>query len=547
MRPVFGHFFLLVFSLFACLPLSALAEDMVEIDVVRGDYLVRICERHLQEPENWRQVADLNRLGNPDLIYPGDRLRIPVIWLRGLPLDGKVTHAQGQVLLEPESGGLIRPLSAGDSIAEGYRITTGERSEATIEFESGVIIRLRSNTTLRVDQANRKDAQTLLFQMFLEVGKVVSRIRQALERDSRFQLETPSAVAGVRGTRFRCGVNAEKIGRYEVLDGLVSVQAEEREVLLPPGTGTVVEPGGAPMEPTALLPPPGVVALPSPQTSLPVEFKLEPVPGAVAYRAVVCLDSGLQEVFTELLFPSDEDLRLDGLPDGKYFLSVSGIDNKSLEGLPSEVVPFEIRVHPLAPQRLMTSGATTLVSGDALFQWKPVNDAVGYRLRIEDVHGVVVNTHGDSSSATATLHPDTPMEYRADVRSIAADGHEGVWSEQVTFLVVPPPAPPEVELPGRAAAKVRLKTVDSGHGLHYRFQVSRTPEFESLVYDAVSDTPETLIKESLETGEYYARVTLVSGEFQSAFSEPTGFVFGERWTLFSTILATMIGLAIAIP
>ena len=546
LRPFFGLCLFLFSAVMVCFVAPASAEDTVEIDVVRGDYLVRICERYLQEPEDWQRVADMNGLGNPDLIHPGDRLQIPVIWLRGLPLDGRVTHAQGQVLLEPKSGGLIRPLSEGDPIAEGYRITTGENSEATIEFESGVIIRLRSKTTLRIDQANRKDEQTLLFQMFLQMGKVVSRIRDALQRDSRFELETPSAVAGVRGTRFRCGVDAEKAARYEVLDGVVSVQAEEREVLLPPGTGTVVEHGGLPLDPTPLLPSPRVIPPSSPWKSLPVELELEPVPGAVSYRVVLCLDPNLRQVVRESMVPSHEVIRFDSLPDGEYYMAAAGIDEKGLEGPQSEVVSLQVRIHPLPPGMIRTSGPIQ-PSGETFFGWEPVAGSTAYRIRIEDSEGEVANIRSDVPSSAAVLMPETPTEYRVDVRAVAPDGYEGIRSEQTSMLVVPPPAPPKVEFPDESSETIRLGAEDSDHGMQYRFQVAQDPDFRGLVYDAVSDDSETAMSGHLEPGEYYVRVALVSGDFQSGFSGPTSFVTGNRWKLFSTILLTMITLAATVP
>lgn len=44
--------------------------------VVRGDTLWAIAERYLDDPWRYRELAQLSRIRNPDLIYPGNKVRI---------------------------------------------------------------------------------------------------------------------------------------------------------------------------------------------------------------------------------------------------------------------------------------------------------------------------------------------------------------------------------------------------------------------------------------------------------------------------------------
>ncbi len=50
-------------------------EEIVHI-VVRGDTLWDIAERYVNDPFRYPELARLSRIRNPDLIYPGDRVRI---------------------------------------------------------------------------------------------------------------------------------------------------------------------------------------------------------------------------------------------------------------------------------------------------------------------------------------------------------------------------------------------------------------------------------------------------------------------------------------
>lgn len=49
----------------------------MEYTVVKGDYLWVIAIRAYGDGYKWVEIARANKLVNPDLIYPGDRLRLP--------------------------------------------------------------------------------------------------------------------------------------------------------------------------------------------------------------------------------------------------------------------------------------------------------------------------------------------------------------------------------------------------------------------------------------------------------------------------------------
>lgn len=48
------------------------------ITIEKGDTLWDLCEEHLEDPTRWRELSKYNDFTNPHLIYPGEKLRIPV-------------------------------------------------------------------------------------------------------------------------------------------------------------------------------------------------------------------------------------------------------------------------------------------------------------------------------------------------------------------------------------------------------------------------------------------------------------------------------------
>lgn len=53
-------------------------EDTVLITIEKGDTLWDLCQEHLKDPLRWRELSKYNDFTNPHLIYPGEKLRIPL-------------------------------------------------------------------------------------------------------------------------------------------------------------------------------------------------------------------------------------------------------------------------------------------------------------------------------------------------------------------------------------------------------------------------------------------------------------------------------------
>lgn len=53
-------------------------EETTLITIEKGDTLWDLCQEHLKDPLKWRELSKYNTFTNPDLIYPGEKLRIPI-------------------------------------------------------------------------------------------------------------------------------------------------------------------------------------------------------------------------------------------------------------------------------------------------------------------------------------------------------------------------------------------------------------------------------------------------------------------------------------
>jgi len=53
-------------------------DDTMLITIEKGDTLWDLCQEHLKDPLRWRELSQYNDFTDPHLIYPGEKLRIPL-------------------------------------------------------------------------------------------------------------------------------------------------------------------------------------------------------------------------------------------------------------------------------------------------------------------------------------------------------------------------------------------------------------------------------------------------------------------------------------
>ena len=75
-------------------------EDTMLITIEKGDTLWDLCQEHLKDPLQWRELSKYNDFTNPHLIYPGEQLRIPLAMAKGVLEITEEELAQQQEELE---------------------------------------------------------------------------------------------------------------------------------------------------------------------------------------------------------------------------------------------------------------------------------------------------------------------------------------------------------------------------------------------------------------------------------------------------------------
>ena len=118
---------------------------------------------------------------------------------------GSLTEVKGTVAIVIP-GQVPQRAAVGDMVAQGDVVITRAKSQAEIRFEDGSIMRIASNSRVKVTQFEHTKKRTRsLFSLFKgRVQNVVLRSAGYFGRskENRYEVRTPTAVCGVRGTNF---------------------------------------------------------------------------------------------------------------------------------------------------------------------------------------------------------------------------------------------------------------------------------------------------------------------------------------------------------
>ncbi|MDI6739816.1 MAG: FecR family protein [Candidatus Edwardsbacteria bacterium] len=104
----------------------------------------------------------------------------------------------------------------GQALYAGDSIRTGKDSRAELNFSDGTVVRLGDNTRFFI----RENSSDRSFQLLW--GKFWAKVVKLAEK-SKFEVESPTAVAGVRGTVFKVEVDKDSTSRVAVEEGMVEV------------------------------------------------------------------------------------------------------------------------------------------------------------------------------------------------------------------------------------------------------------------------------------------------------------------------------------
>jgi hypothetical protein len=138
-----------------------------------------------------------------------------------------VKEVKGEAWVKPRSQDEFIALAGRQRVQAGDTVKTGKDGEVELYWLDGTRIKMGADTLMTVLKCQINTATKSETSMFkLDVGRLWIRVLKVLSHKSKFEIKTPTATAGVRGTVFSVAVTPDGATSVTVREGQVAVVAE---------------------------------------------------------------------------------------------------------------------------------------------------------------------------------------------------------------------------------------------------------------------------------------------------------------------------------
>jgi hypothetical protein len=507
--------------------ISVAAGDVIYYALER-DTLTTIAKQFTDKASNWDAIGKRNQIRNDRTIPVGSGIIIPAELLAEEASSAKVYAIAGKVV-EIKKNGSETELEIGSAVAEGSQILTSKNSFATLVLVDDSRVSIPSNSQINLAKLRvTKFTKSPRTEIKLVQGRVESKVTPLSQNKGRYEVTSPLAIAGVRGTHFRVGINDNGIGN-EVLEGGVAVGKKEtpNAILLPAGKGIIVS---ATSVGTAinLLPAPSLTEGYQLQERPSIQFTINPVNNALTYHAQISTDAEAQNVVSESL-SKEPRFKFDGLNDGHYFIRVTALDALHLEGMPNTQA-FVLKARPEPPFLLQPKHKVRAET--VTFKWTETSIAKSYRLQVArdmQFNPILIDQDNlkEVEYSTSKIGVGNYFWRVATVIDNNGKTDQGPFSPPQAFSVLAPQSMNPVNDTGENLMNFSWPAEP---GQSFLVQIAQDPDFKKIYFSKDLDASNVSIPRP-ETGIYFIRVRATDADrFIGNFSPAQKFEIRLRWT-----------------
>jgi hypothetical protein len=454
-------------------------------------------------------------------------LVIPAVLMRAPSAHAEVLHVAGQASVG------TTPVAAGQRLPEGARVDVGDGAHVSLRLADGSVLRLATGTAVRLRELRHGPtsgrARSVLH---LERGRVdatVTPLRPA--SGSRFEVHTPLAVGGVRGTTFGVAVGEQGEFIGDVREGSIRVQARASTnglgaALVQAGNGARVTPGAPDaVQVSPLLPAPDLSSLPRvAEDASWIELPLPAQAGATAWHVRISSDEAGHQVQRNGRF-GQALARFATPDDGDYRVAVRAVNAQGVPG-GETVRALRVNAHPQAPLLLEPRPDSRVAAPDIDLRCTEGSGVLGYRFEVAvgpDFSQPVASST-DVDRCDHTVRGLAPGRYVWRVASVARDAQGqrdlGPFSPPIPFTVValpPMPEAPSLRRQGDATLRIQWGASPGGPWRH-RIQIASSADFAQPMDDLEVAEP-AYARALPPPGRYFVRVRQLDAEgLQGAWS-----------------------------
>lgn len=467
-----------------------------------GDSIDAISDRLLASSRDEDDLVRYNDISTHQPLVPGETLRVPLGWLERSPEPARAISVTGNVFVYPHLETERRHLSRGDRLNVGDEIRT-VNGQAVVELADGSTIEVERRSRLTFDRLTQYGRSGMAdTRMNLERGRVNTQVETVEDEDSRFEIETPSAVAAVRGTAF--SLDSRPGGTLlEVRDGEVWFGDGDDQKAVHAGYSAFQGANGE----QSLSPLEAAPEIRTDETrieSLPMDVQWEDSPEKGPYRVSLFDRESGQWLISKKVQRSR--INLDRLDNGEYQLRVASIGERNRHSETSTLdFVVERQAHPAKLEG--PADQATLDAERPEFRWQRQDDDEQARIEVSrsrDFDTIEAASDWERMETARLNEPLAPGEYYW--RVVTRKGNSSPATSDVhRFTMAGELASARIISSNRIDERVNLYWNSVKEARGYRVQVARDDGFNDIVEEKTIDRTETRME--LEPGKrYHVRV-----------------------------------------
>lgn len=479
---------------------------------VAGDTLIGLSQHYLAQPMQWQLLARANRVPDPRRIPIGTRLCIPVDQMKSTPKSGVVLEVVGEATAKSgdktTQAGAGRAVQKGDPVPPGMSLRTSPNGYVTVQLADGSILKIQANTEAKLESSQHYEEAGFYASVWSVLrGRVESLVTHLTGGQPRYQIKTPQAVLGVRGTEFRVATDGRRtLG--ETLTGTVAVSSGQQTALINAGQGTIADAQNKVAPPLPLPSAPPLDGLPKLFERPLLRIDLPSVPGASSYRLQIAEDADFRRVRAELT-DTQTHFRISDLPDGRYHLRMRVANAQGLEGRDA-VATFQLKARPEPPIPTAPGHQAKLRAREATLNWTSHPQATRYRVQI--ARDALFTQLVAEQTDLRDTHWQTPLpagDYFWRLATTGAGPDLGPWGDAQMLLMREPPAQPS---PPTLTPDALQFSLQAEPGQRFEFQMARDEAFADLIKELPSDKPEVSLPRPVEGGRLFVRYRAIDSD-----------------------------------
>lgn len=164
-----------------------------------------------------------------------------------------ITYLKGNVYVKKFNAELWIPAKLKMELVSGDKVWVQQNSQAILQFSDKSTLKLGANTQLdilRLDYEEESKKEVSIFKLL--IGKIWATVERLLSQGEKVEVQTPTAIAGVRGTEWIQEVLEDGTTKIWALKGVVLFTSKDKTVEVKEGFQSIVRPGEPPEEPSVI-------------------------------------------------------------------------------------------------------------------------------------------------------------------------------------------------------------------------------------------------------------------------------------------------------